>query len=117
MNVPLKQEDEIFCPECANIIKRNAVFCANCGIKIKNINISSPAKIEYNIGDTGPAGGFIFYINPKYENEGWRYLEAATSNLPGNNNDYEIQWDYRDSANQVAIGATATATGTGMSIA
>ena len=28
-------------------------------------------------GDIGPAGGFIFYVNPNYEKDGWRYLEAA----------------------------------------
>ncbi len=31
---------------------------------------------EYAIGDTGPAGGFIFYDNPNYAKDGWRYLEA-----------------------------------------
>jgi DUF1680 family protein len=31
----------------------------------------------YSIGDIGPAGGFIFYENPKYKVDGWRYLEAA----------------------------------------
>ena len=31
---------------------------------------------EYAIGDTGPAGGLIFYDNPKYAADGWRYLEA-----------------------------------------
>jgi hypothetical protein len=29
------------------------------------------------VGDIGPAGGFIFYENPTYEADGWRYLEAA----------------------------------------
>jgi DUF1680 family protein len=28
-------------------------------------------------GDVGPAGGFIFYVNPNYAADGWRYLEAA----------------------------------------
>jgi hypothetical protein len=28
-------------------------------------------------GDVGPAGGFIFYVNPNYARDGWRYLEAA----------------------------------------
>ena len=28
-------------------------------------------------GDTGPAGGLIFYVNPNYAADGWRYLEAA----------------------------------------
>jgi hypothetical protein len=32
---------------------------------------------EYSIGDRGPAGGWIFYENPNYANDGWRYLEAA----------------------------------------
>jgi DUF1680 family protein len=35
------------------------------------------SKAEYAIGDTGPAGGLIFYENPKYSVDGWRYLEAA----------------------------------------
>jgi hypothetical protein len=32
---------------------------------------------EYAIGDTGPAGGLIFYVNPNVATDGWRYLEAA----------------------------------------
>jgi len=31
----------------------------------------------YAPGDIGPAGGFIFYENPNYAADGWRYLEAA----------------------------------------
>jgi uncharacterized protein len=31
----------------------------------------------YAIGDTGPAGGFIFHENTNYAADGWRYLEAA----------------------------------------
>lgn len=46
---------------------------------------------EYNIGDTGPAGGLIFYINPNYETDGWRYLEAA----PGDQST-GIEWDDGD---------------------
>lgn len=34
-------------------------------------------KTGYEIGDTGPAGGLIFYRNPNYAADGWRYLEAA----------------------------------------
>jgi len=35
-----------------------------------------PAE-EFQVGDIGPAGGFIFYQNPNYARDGWRYLEAA----------------------------------------
>jgi hypothetical protein len=72
-------------------------------------------RADYNIGDTGPAGGFIFYINPNYENDGWKYLEAAPTDFLGSNNDYLIQWDYRDYQNHPVVRATQTAIGTGMS--
>jgi len=32
-----KKEDEIFCPECGEPIKENAVVCSHCGIQIKCI--------------------------------------------------------------------------------
>jgi DUF1680 family protein len=32
---------------------------------------------EFEPGDIGPAGGFIFYVNPNWQKDGWRYLEAA----------------------------------------
>ncbi len=34
--------------------------------------------LEYGIGSTGPAGGIVFYVKDS-ESDGWRYLEAATS--------------------------------------
>jgi len=38
---------------------------------------SEPPPVVYNIGDTGPAGGLIFYDKGN-NSDGWRYLEAAT---------------------------------------
>lgn len=35
------------------------------------------SRAEYALGDTGPAGGLIFYENPNWAADGWRYLEAA----------------------------------------
>ena len=32
---------------------------------------------DYEPGDVGPAGGLIFYVNPNFPADGWRYLEAA----------------------------------------
>ena len=40
---------------------------------------SEPEK-EYTIGDTGPAGGIIFYDKGN-KTDGWRYLEAAPSDI------------------------------------
>ncbi len=35
----------------------------------------------YKLRDKGPAGGLIFYINPNWEHDGWRYLETAQADL------------------------------------
>lgn len=37
----------------------------------------------YALGDTGHAGGFIFYENPNHVSDGWRYLEAAPFDQSG----------------------------------
>lgn len=38
---------------------------------------------DYAVGDTGPAGGLIFFVNPNYTADGWRYLEAAPADQSG----------------------------------
>jgi hypothetical protein len=35
---------------------------------------------KYAVGDAGPAGGIIFFVKGNYSN-GWRYLEAAPSDI------------------------------------
>lgn len=45
--------------------------------------ISTSLPKHYNIGDIGPAGGYIIYQNP--ENYGsWNFLESAPFDIPGN---------------------------------
>ena len=57
----------------------------------------------YQVGDTGPAGGKIFYVNPNFTIDGWKYLEAAPEDEP---NTYLYASIY-------TTGATGTAIGTG----
>lgn len=60
----------------------------------------------YKIGDTGPAGGIIFY-NKGHYSDGWQYLEAASSDQSAG-----AAWsDVIDAA--VGTGAQNTAIGTG----
>ncbi len=63
------------------------------------------SKDEYAVGDIGPAGGFIFYINPAHEKDGWRYLEAAPADQSAG-----ATWGCFRTA---IAGARATAVGTG----
>jgi len=51
---------------------------------------AEPAAPAYKIGDTGPAGGLIFYDKGN-NSSGWRYLEAAPEDLPN-----KMQWSAED---------------------
>jgi hypothetical protein len=62
-----------------------------------------PPVKEYRIGDTGPAGGIVFY-DKGHESNGWRYMEVA----PGDQG--VCQW-----GSSMTTGATGTAVGTGKS--
>ena len=63
--------------------------------------------ITYAIGDTGPAGGWIFYDKGS-SSDGWRYLEAA----PSDQSTF-IQWCNSNYVDYVVTGATGIAIGTG----
>ena len=63
------------------------------------------ATVSYNIGDTGPAGGTIFYVNTDSAIVDWTYLEAAPSDFP-------VKYRWGDSTTSVTTG---TAIGTGES--
>jgi hypothetical protein len=36
---------------------------------------------EYQLGDISPLGGYIFYVNPNSEVDGWKYMEASPNDL------------------------------------
>ena len=38
-------------------------------------------EFDYKVGDLGPAGGYIFYVDTEDRFEGFTYLEAAPSDL------------------------------------
>jgi hypothetical protein len=44
------------------------------------------APVEYQIGDTGPGGGLVFYDKGEYS-DGWRYLEAVPQET-----EFTAQW-------------------------
>lgn len=64
--------------DCGIIINDDSI-CQGQQVTL-NANINSDTITAFSIGDTGPAGGVIFYDKGN-NNNGWRYLEAATSDL------------------------------------
>jgi len=61
----------------------------------------------YSVGDAGPSGGHIFYVNPNAGEDGWRYLEAA----PASTEWSEKEWG----AYGTFIGGTSDEIGAGKS--
>jgi hypothetical protein len=55
------------------------------------LNASTEDYSPYSIGDTGPAGGLIFY-DKGVCSEGWRYLEAAIEDIEFSTGVYGFPW-------------------------
>jgi TolB-like protein len=67
-----------------------------------------PEPPAYKIGDTGPAGGFIFYDKGN-NSDGWRYLEAAPAAA-----EFQAVWQVRDWRRQeVSVEDTQETIGSG----
>ena len=68
-----------------------------------------------SVGDIGPSGGYVFYDNPNFISDGWRYLEAAPAGWSGSAEDPGYCFGYyrtSSSGTDVVVG-TETALGTG----
>ena len=80
--------------------------------KNKNTNLEETIKEEetlkktYTLGDTGPAGGYIFYDKGSYS-DGWRYLESAPAST---------EWRKKEwGSYKIKMGGTETDIGSGQS--
>ena len=73
--------------------------------------LAAAAPATYNVGDTGPGGGIVFYDAGSVQPWG-RYLEAAPAGWSGSARDPRVRWCDRrgDVATSTAIGAGAANT-------
>lgn len=94
-----------------------------------NADMTLTAKwefLEYNVGDTGPAGGLIFYVSDtphesSYTDENgktvtyiWRYLEAAPEDITvEGDGDFVFGYCRDADGNNIACGAGADEIGSG----
>jgi len=85
----------------------------NFSVQSALVSQSVTLIISYEIGDLGPAGGYIFY-DKGYYSDGWRFLEASPAN-----SEFNADWGAWDiiSGNYVwyDVEGTETSIGTGKS--
>jgi hypothetical protein len=81
----MKVESGEFLLDVTSVFSRAARALSNAARKqanefmekiIDGLYLNYIEKAEYAVGDTGPAGGIIFYVKLA-KTDGWRYLEAA----------------------------------------
>jgi hypothetical protein len=65
-------------------------------------------RVGYIVGDEGPAGGIIFYVDSDDDYPGWKYLEAAPEDIPG-----DIAWASSLYTNILIPGGTSVDIGKG----
>jgi hypothetical protein len=71
---------------------------AQAGNRSGGTAAQTPAAPAYKIGDTGPAGGIVFYDKGN-NSGGWRYLEAAPVG-----NEFKAQWGSFDVVTGTEVG-------------
>lgn len=70
-----------------------------------DVNSFDLYSIDYAVGDIGPTGGYIFYVDSSGSYDGWRYLEVAPEDI----SEMKLWGTYDISVS----GADGTAVGTG----
>jgi hypothetical protein len=72
----------------------------------ESVSVGGEAVVVYAVGEIGPAGGYVFYENPNFATDVWRYLEAAPADIEG----FKV-WG----GDGTSVGSSDTGMGTGES--
>jgi hypothetical protein len=57
----------------------SSIIFYSCSKDENNNNFIYEDNYNLAIGDIGPAGGYVFYVNPNANMDRWKYMEAAPS--------------------------------------
>jgi hypothetical protein len=80
-----KQPDEIYCPNCAKPVNKEAVVCPNCGVQVKELKVSPETIVLKSFEKTRDGANFLLetdintianYVNEFFKAEGYELKEG-----------------------------------------
>lgn len=55
-----KQPDEVYCPNCAKPVNKEAVVCPNCGVQVKELKVSPETIVLKSFEKNSDGANFLF---------------------------------------------------------
>lgn len=71
-SAPVKQADEMFCPSCGKVIKREAEICVNCGVRVRKPASQTGGKSKIAAILLAVFLGFWTWLYT-YKVDGWKF--------------------------------------------
>jgi hypothetical protein len=83
--IQAKKPDEIYCPNCAKLVNKDAVVCPNCGIQVKELKVSPETIVLKSFEKNSDGANYLFetdvntlanYVYEFFKAEGYELQEG-----------------------------------------
>ena len=87
--IQTKKPDEVYCPNCAKPINKEAVVCPNCGVQVKEVKVSPETIVLKSFEKNSDGANYLFetdintlanYVHEFFKAEGYELQEGNVLN-------------------------------------